>query len=167
MIADEVDALDLGGETFVDLEHHVHAVLLELDDLRLNRRSKPALTTINVENALNVRHGAGPGIDRARLELDFALQRRVINLAVALEGNLADHRVLVDAHDDGGAFAIDRNVREQPSCEQRPQGRIRTTGVVSVTDVELKIGANSLGLDTPITFDPDLADHGLGLRSSR
>ena len=40
VVADEVDAFDLGRVAFGDLEHEVHAVLLELDDLGLDAAAK-------------------------------------------------------------------------------------------------------------------------------
>ena len=54
MVADEVDAFDLGGAALVDLEHEVHAILLELDDLGLDGGREAALAAVDVEDALHV-----------------------------------------------------------------------------------------------------------------
>ena len=70
-VADEVDGLDLGRVALVDLEHEVHAVAVELDDLGLDDGGKAALPAVDVEDALHVGLRLGAGEDGARLELDL------------------------------------------------------------------------------------------------
>src|SRR5690606_22867421 len=62
-ITDEVDALHLRRDSLLDLEHEIHAVLVKLDDLRLDHGREPALAPVDVENALRIRQGAGARID--------------------------------------------------------------------------------------------------------
>ena len=46
--------LTLVARALVDLEHEIHAVLLELDDLGLDGGGEAALAAIDVEDALHV-----------------------------------------------------------------------------------------------------------------
>ena len=158
VVADEVDALDLGGVALGDLEHEVHAVLLELDDLRLDGRGIAPLAPIDIEDALHVGLNAGAGEDGARLQLHLVAQRLGVDLAVALEGDLIDDRVLDDRHDDVGAGAIDAHVGEQAGGEQRLDGAVDLGRVVGVAHGELEVGADSLGLDAPVAADGDVPD---------
>ncbi len=157
-IADEIDALDLGRPALGDLEHEIDAVLLELDDFRLDRRGEAALAAIDVEDALHVGLRAGAGEHRARLELDLGGQRRRIDLAVALEGDLIDDRVLDHGNDGSVALTIDADVGEQARREQRAERAIDLAGVVVVTRRELEVRANRLGLDTTISNHANFAN---------
>ena len=71
LVADDVDAADLGKVAFVDLEHDVDAVLVELDDLGLDARREAALPAIQLEDPLDVGAGRGAGEDLARRKLDL------------------------------------------------------------------------------------------------
>ena len=101
-VADDIDGLNLGRAALVDLEHDIHAIVVELDDLGLDGGGKPALAAVDVEDALHVRLRLGTREDRARLELHLVDQRRLVDLPVALESHLVDDRVL-DHRDDHGA----------------------------------------------------------------
>ena len=163
-VADEIDLLDLRRRTFRDLEHQVDSVLVEFDQLRLHRRGEPALPAVDVEDALHVGQRLGAGVDRARLELHLVLQRRRIDLAVALEGDLRNDRILDDRDHHAGAVAIDSHVGEQAGLEQRLQRAVDFAGVVGVADRELQVGAHRLGLDPAIADHADIADDALRLR---
>src|SRR5262249_26568407 len=117
-VADEVDRLHLRRRTLVDLEHEVYAIVLKLDDLGIDRRGKPSLAAIKIENALNVGLDTRPGVDRALLELHLALERRLVDLVVALERDNVDDRIFDDGHNRGSTLTLDTNVGEQASCEQ-------------------------------------------------
>ena len=52
LVADEIDAADAGKLALVDLEDEIDAVLRKLDDLGLDRRPKPAVPAVEVENPL-------------------------------------------------------------------------------------------------------------------
>ena len=58
-VADDVDRANLGEVAFVNLEDNVDAVLVELDDLRVDPRREPALPAIKFENPVDVRARAG------------------------------------------------------------------------------------------------------------
>ena len=142
VIADEVDAFDFRRGAFGDFEHEVDAILLELDDLRLDAGGKEALPAIDVENALHVGLGLGAREHRSRLELDLAGQRRRIDLAVAFEGDLVDDRVFLDRHDDGRTLVVDRNVGEEAGRKQRLDRGVDFGGTVG--DRPLRIAGRSV-----------------------
>ena len=121
---------------------------------------KAALPAIDVEDALHVGLRAGAGEDAARLELHLAFQRGLLDLAVALEGDLVDDRVLDHRDQDAGAFAIDAHVGEQAGGEQGLDGLVDLARIVGIADVELEVGANRLRLDAPVAGHANLADRG-------
>ena len=53
-VAEDVDRADLGEVAFVDFEHDVDAVLVELDDLGLDARGEAALAAIELEDPVDV-----------------------------------------------------------------------------------------------------------------
>src|SRR3546814_16983964 len=72
----EADAADTGERTFIDLEDQVDAVLLELDNLRLDRCGKAAGPPVDLLDALGIGLHLGAGIDLPWLQLQFAAQLR-------------------------------------------------------------------------------------------
>ena len=107
-------------------EHDVHAALLELDDLRLDGRGKPALAGVDVENPLHVGLSTSARENGARLQLNFIAQRIGIDLAVAFESDLVDDRIFDDTNDDRAAVVVDGRrqrtdrSRTTPSASRRP-----------------------------------------------
>ena len=71
LVAEDVDRADLGEVAFVDFEHDVDAVLVELDDLRLDARGEAALAAIELEDPVDVGANRRAGEDLARRELDL------------------------------------------------------------------------------------------------
>ena len=92
--------------------------MLQLDDLGLNRSRVAPLPPVDVENSLHICLHSGPREDRTWLEAHLADQRIGVNLAVALEGDLADDRVLNNRHVDDAAAAMDLHVGEQAGGEK-------------------------------------------------
>ena len=159
-------ALTLVAPPSSDLEHEVHAVVVELDDLRLDGGRKAPLPAIDVEDALHVGLRAGAREHRARLELHLAPQRILVDLAVALERHLVDDRVLDHGDQHARAFAVDAHVGEQAGGEQRLDRLVDLAWVVGVADVEFQVGAHRLRLDAAIARNPDVPDH-VALRKRR
>ena len=124
-VADEDDARNAGRRTFVDGEDQIDAVLRTLDDLRIDSCREFAVAAIELDDALNVGLHLGARKDRARLELNFLLQILVGDLAVTLEHDLVDDRVLDDMDGQRRAVPIDLHVGEQTGREQRLQRRGR------------------------------------------
>ena len=54
-VAEDVDRPDLGKVAFIDLEHDIDAVLIELDDLRLDPSRESPLAAVKFENPVDVR----------------------------------------------------------------------------------------------------------------
>src|SRR6185437_6433041 len=159
VIADEIDAFDFRRVALGDLEHEIHAVLFELDDLRLDVGGKTALAAVDVENALHIGLGLGARKDRSRLELHFSDQRSGVDLAVALEGDLSDDRIFLEDHDDRRTLGLDRNIGKQTGREQSLDRTIDLRGAIRITHVELQVRAHGFGLDAPIAADFDILDH--------
>src|SRR5262249_25423860 len=99
LIADNVDPPDLGEVALVNLEHDVDAVLVELDDLRLDPRSETALAAVQLKDSLDIGTGRGAGEDLPRGELDLGEDLVVLEALVALQDDAVDDRVLTDRND--------------------------------------------------------------------
>src|SRR3546814_7241767 len=79
--------------SLVELEGEVDAVLLELDDLRLDGRREAAGAAVDFQDALGVALHLGAREDHARAQLDLLRQGVVVDAIVALEGDAVDDRV--------------------------------------------------------------------------
>src|SRR5262245_64117259 len=101
MVTDEIDAAHPGELALVDLEDEIDPVFGELDDLRLDRRSKPAVPAIEIEDALDIILHAGARIDDARPQLDLGRKILLVDLAVSFKSDAIDDRVLDDPDDEG------------------------------------------------------------------
>src|SRR6185369_2449741 len=98
LVADDVDGADLGEVALVDLEHDVDAVLVELDDFRLDASGKTALPPIELENPIHIGASGRAGEDLARRQMDLGKDLVVLEALVALEDDAVDDRIL--AHRD-------------------------------------------------------------------
>ena len=127
LVADEADALHARDVAFVDLEDEIDAALVELDDLGLDRGVVAAAAAIDRQDALDVGLHARAREDLARLGLHLVAQLVVLDLAVTLEGDAVDDRVLRHLHDQGRALHLDHDVGEKsgartaPSASGRPR----------------------------------------------
>jgi hypothetical protein len=74
VIADEGDPADQRRLALVDLEHDVHPVLFQADDLRLDARIEPPAAGIKVQYALPVGLSQSGREDRARTKLQLAAE---------------------------------------------------------------------------------------------
>ena len=61
LVADDVDLADARARALVDLEHHIDAVLVELDDLRLDPGGVAALAPIELDDPGDVGADRGCG----------------------------------------------------------------------------------------------------------
>ena len=166
-VADEIDALDQGRRTFGDLEHQVDAVLLQLDDLRLDGGGEAAVAAIQFEDALDVVLDLGAGVDHARPQLRLGLHLLVLEALVTLEGDAVDDGVLDDPHDQIGSVPADGDVGEQAGVEQGLQRLVHALGVVDVALGDGHVGLDSLDLDALRPLDDDLAYASRFLREGR
>ena len=158
LVADEADALHARDVAFVDLEDEVDAALVELDDLGVDRRVVAAAAAIDGQDAFDVGLHARAREDLARLRLHLVAQLVVLDLAVTLEGDAVDDRVLGDLHDQGRALHVDHDVGEKAGREQRLQRAVGRRRIVGLAFLELEIGADRLGFGADVALDLDGGD---------
>jgi hypothetical protein len=99
-VADDVDLAHARFGAFVDLEDDIDAVLVELDDLRLDPGGVAALSAIELDDAGDVGAGARTREDLARCEPDLGNDLVVLEAAVAFEDDAVDDRILTDLEND-------------------------------------------------------------------
>ncbi len=156
----KVDGPHLGGGALGDLEHHVDAVGVEVDDLGIDPGTIEALAPVDVEDALDVRLHPRAGIDGARLELHLRDERLVFDLPIAFKGNAAHDRVLDDDDDNSAAVAADADILEQAGGEQDLQRFVDLGGIVTVAGRKGEVSADRLRLDALVAFDTNGLDRG-------
>jgi hypothetical protein len=144
-VADEVDGLNFGGRAFVDLEHQIDAVLVQLNDLCVDRRGKSALTAIEFEYALKVALHLGAGKDHPRPQLDLGLE----DLVIDPQG---------DDNDEGVAVAPQGDVREQAGGEQAFQRRVDLDRIEGLAGIDPHVGAHGGGIHPLGALDANLLD---------
>ena len=158
VVADECDAADQRGLALVDLEHHVHAVLVQVDDLRLDRRGITAGFGVAVQDALPVGLRQLRREHRAGTKLQLAPQLVVTQLVVALEGDAVDDGVLDHLHHQAIALTADGHVLEQASGVQRLEAAVDAVGIEAVTGLHQHVGADRSLLDALVALDLDAGD---------
>ncbi len=109
LIADDVDLLDLGLGTFVDLENDIDAVLRQLDHLRLDCRRETALSLIQLDDPRDICADLGPGENLPRRQPDLGNDLVVLYPVVALEDDAVDHRIL--DHGDQHIAVLEPDIR--------------------------------------------------------
>ena len=132
-VAQDVDRPDLGEVALVDLEHHVDAVLVELDDLGIDPRGESALSAIKFEDAVDIGANRAAREDLPRRELDLRRDLVVLEALVALEDDAVDDGVLADVDDEVARLgAADRDVGEQLGRVQVLQRLIERGGRIGL-----------------------------------
>ena len=165
LVADDVDLADLGLGAFVDFEHHVDAVLVEVDHLRRHDRGEAALAAVQFEDAADVLPHCGAREDLTRRELDLFRDLVALQRLVALQDHAVDDRVLAHLqHDVAGLHAVDLILHEQVGGLEILQRLVERFGGVGNPDAQLGIGQHRLGLDALRPFDAQRLDrtHRLG-----
>jgi hypothetical protein len=155
-VADDVDLADLRLGAFIDFEDQVDAVLVELDDLRLDARGESALAAIELEDAIDVGTNGAAGEDLPRRELDLRRDFVVLEALVPLQDDAVDDRVLANVDDEVASLgAPDRHVREQLGRVQVLEGLIERRSRVGLARREAGIGTNRFRLEALIPLDRD------------
>ena len=167
LVADEVDARHQRRIAFLDLVDHVDAVLVLLDQLRLDAGGEAAAAGIEFLDALAVGLHRLRREDRAAAHLHLAAQHVVGDLAVALEGHPIDDRVLLHLDDHAAALAADLHVAEQAGGEQRLQAAVEPVGIEGVARLQQHVGADGIGLDPLVAADVDRLNGALRSRRRR
>ena len=147
-VAEDVDRADLGEVAFVDLEHDIDAVLVELDDLGLDARREAALAAIEFEDPVDVGANRAAGEDLPRRELDLRRDLVVLEALVALKDDAVDDRVFAHVDDQvAGLGAADRHVGEQLRRVEVLERLIERLGGIGLARGEIGIGADRLRLE--------------------
>ncbi len=100
----------------------------------------------------------GAGINCTWLELDFRLQRIVIDRAIALKGDAIDNGIFSDRYNQPVAVAAHRNVTKKPGRKKPLQRFVNFLVVVHITLLKDHVGTNGFSFDPLITFHRDCAD---------
>jgi hypothetical protein len=86
LVADDVDLADARARPLVHFEHHIHAVLIELDDLRLHSSGEAALPAVQLDDTRHVGTRPRTGEDLAGRKPDFRKDLVVLQAAIAPQG---------------------------------------------------------------------------------
>ena len=117
VVAVEVDCRDLGAAAFVDLEDDVDPVFAEIHDLGRHAGVVAADLAVGRLDRLDVAVEHVLRERAARLELHGGCELGVLELLVALEKNLVDHRIFVDLNDQRRAELVDAHVGKQAGAQ--------------------------------------------------
>ncbi len=153
VVTDEDDPADLGLGPFDDLEDHVHPVLRQLDDERIDGRREPPLAGIDAQQlrAVLLRHACGE--HRARAQLQRLLEVVFLDVVIALEADLVDQRVLVHVDDQRIAVALQAHVAEQAGRIQRAQAAIHALAAERIARLHQHVGKDRAFLDPRVARD--------------
>ena len=165
LVADDVDLADLGLRPFVDFEHHVDAILVEVDHLRINDRGESALAAIQFQDAADVLPHRGTGEDLPRRELDFLGNLVAFQRLVTFQDDAVDDRVFAHLqHDVAGLDALDLILDEQVRRLQILQRLVQRFRSIRNADAQLGVRQHRFGLDALRSFDAQRLDRAHGRR---
>ena len=155
LVADEVDLLHRGlGALGHDIDE-VDAVVAAVDDLGYDADIVAAGMAVGFQDAADIALHQGALQRAARLGFDRRRQVCVLDLLVALERDLVEHRRFGQMHDQSFANAVDRDLVEQIGRQQRLERGVARGFVEAAVGRGMEIGAHRLGIDASIAFDGD------------
>ncbi|MFT3974516.1 MAG: hypothetical protein QM699_14010 [Amaricoccus sp.] len=167
LVADEVDALDVGRPAFLDLEHQVDAVFRLADDDRVHRRAIAAGLLVGIDDALRVGLGRDDGVGEPRAQLDHFVQLVVVEAVVPLEGDPVDRRVFLDGDDEAPGLRHHVDALEQPGVVELADGEVDLFGRDRLARLDAGEHPHRVGLDALVAGDVDAAEHRRPLRQRR
>ena len=165
-VADDVDLLDLGLGPFVDLEHNIDAVLVELHHFRLDAGGKATLALVELNDAGHVSADLRTREYLARGEPDFRIDLVFLDPLVALQQNPVDHRILDDLDNHRAVIVADADILEQFCFEQILQRLVSRFLGVGLADAQFHVGQNRRRFEALGAFHHDRA-YGVSRRSRR
>ncbi|MBA7687478.1 hypothetical protein ES703_95941 [subsurface metagenome] len=130
-VAGEFNFPDRRLGAFRDRIDEIDAAVAAVDDLGLDDDLVAAGPTINLDDAIGVGLNHSPLQRALRLGFDRRGKVGVLDLLVAFECNAGKHGRFSDAHDDRFTGAADRDALEQSGCDQRLQGGVTRSLVVT------------------------------------
>ncbi len=160
-IAQEGDGSDARLRAFIDLEHDVDAVLLQLNQLRRDRRRNPARQPVQLNQLADIFLDTGAGIDAARTDRDLLAQLGLGDRAVPLEHHLVDDRVFDDIDDQVAVLGhAQLNVGEQACAVQRTHSDVEHDRIDRVARLDRQIGQDRGLIDPLVAAHHDAVDDG-------
>jgi hypothetical protein len=163
-LPEDVDLPDLGLVALLDLEHDVDAVLVELDDLRLDIGREAALAAIELDDPRDVRARLGPGEDLARRQPDLRRDLVVLDPLVAFKDDAVDDGVLANLDGDDPVVEADADVGEELGREEILQRLVAALGGVDLARTKLDVGNHRFRLEPLVAGNDDLPDRAGALR---
>ncbi len=118
LVADDVDLADLRFRPFIDFEDDIDAVLIELNQLGLDRCSKATLALVQLDDTGHVGAHLRTRIDLPRRELDFRLNLVVLQPLVPFQDDTVDDRVFAHFDGDIAVHVADADIGKQFGCVQ-------------------------------------------------
>ena len=162
MVADDIDATDLGHRALFDVETHAHTVTLHRADYGLDGGAILALTQILALDFLFrlLQHGAVKNHSLGETDLLEPLLHLVAGKGlVAGEVNLGNRRTLLQRHHQHVAFGFQTHVLEKTGGVERLDGLRRTLIVHGLANFDRQVIEDSAGLRALNAFDTNVLDH--------
>src|SRR4029079_7108869 len=132
----------------VDLEDDIDAVLVELNDLRVDARGESTLAAIQFEDAVDVGANRAAREDLPRRELNLRRDLVLLEALVALEDDAVDDGILAHVDDEVTCLgAADRHVGEELCRVQILQRLVERRGRIGLAGREVRVGADSFWLE--------------------
>ncbi len=156
LVANEIDARDLGRLALVDDEDEVHAVLRKTDDLGIDPCGKMSGSAIERNQPLHVGLDPRAGIDHALLQFDFLGELLVVEIGIAFEADLVNERVFRDLYDQAAAPSENPHIGEKPRLKQSLDRFIDLRGCDGLTRRHMHVGEDGVALHALIAFHDDL-----------
>ena len=163
-VADDVDLADLRLRPFVDLEHHIDAVLVELDHLGIDGRGEAALPLVEFDDARDVGADLRAGEDLTRRELDLGPDLVFLQPLVAFEDDAVDDGVFRHLDRQRAIVVADLIILEQFGRRQILERLIEHRTVIGLPHAQAQIGEDRLCLEPLVADDGDRLDRGRGRR---
>jgi hypothetical protein len=154
--ADEHDALDAGLVALLDLEDEVDLPVAARNRLGGDLDIEAAEGAVHVDHVLDVPAYRGLRERPPRLEADRGGEVLVLELLVALELQVLDHRRLDHGDDEARALVGDPDVLELAGVVeflQRPVDRRRIVQRVGLAGRRLEVRAYRFRIDAPVALD--------------
>lgn len=169
LVPGEADPLDAGHPALVDLEHRIHAVLGQADDDRIDGGVVAPGRPVGVDDALRIGLGGGCRVGKPWLQLHYLGQLVIVDLVVALEGDLIDRRVFLDGDNETAGLGHHLHVLEQARLEKIAHREVELLGRDRLAGLDPGKHPDRIGLDTlvPRDVDPTEDRRPLGERQCR
>ena len=165
-VTDDVDLLDLGLGSFVDLKHNIDAILVELHHFRLNAGGKATLALVELDDAGHVSADFRTREYLARGQPDFRIDLVFLDPLVAFQQNPVDHRIFDHLDNHSAVIVADADILEQFRFEQILQRLVSRFLGGGLADAQFHVGQDRRRFEALGAFHHDRA-YGVGRRSRR